>query len=139
MAYKKIFVDSDVLLDFLLDRTPFADYSEYLLNEAENNRIQLHTSTLIVANIHYIIRKKFGNTEAKSNLKSMLKIIRLLSLDALHINQGLDSNHTDFEDSIQYYIAKDNNCDLIISRNTKHYKKFNLPVLTSEQYLRTIL
>lgn len=139
MAYKKIFVDSDVLLDFLLDRLPFADYSEFLLDKAENGNLHLYTSTLIVANIHYIIRKKFGNQETKAALKNLIDVVDLLSLDALHINQALDSNHTDFEDSIQYYIAKENNCDLIISRNTKHYKKFDIPVLTAEQYLRTIL
>jgi hypothetical protein len=43
-----------------------------------------------------------------------------------------------FQDTIQFFIAKKHKCEFIISRNIKHYKKFNLPVLMAEQFLEVL-
>jgi len=139
MAFDKLFVDSDILLDFLLDRRPFADYSQSLLNRGEERSLRLYTSTLILANIHYILSKECNKFFAKTSLKYLMEFIEVVPFAADHINSAIIGEHTDFEDSIQYYIAKQNDCDLIISRNIKHYKKFDISVLTPEEFLRKLL
>lgn len=68
-----------------------------------------------------------------------MSAINVFSFDAAQVNAAIGGQHIDFEDSIQYYIARQNNCDLIISRNLKHYKKFEIPVLTAEDFLRQLL
>src|SRR6185437_3187979 len=136
MAYKKAFVDSDVLLDLLLDREPFLIYSRTLLTNDIKKSIELNTSTLILANIHYIISKNLNKSVAISSVKYIMDLINALPFEASHIYSAIVTNQADFEDTIQYHIAKENNCDLIISRNIKHYSKFDIPVLSAEDYLR---
>ena len=53
------------------------------------------------------------------------------------INLALHGDFTDFEDFIQHFIAQKYSCNAIISRNLKHYKKSQLPMLATEQFLRT--
>lgn len=138
MTYKNIFVDSDILLDLLLEREPFNRFSKLLFHENKSNQFKLHTSTLIFANIHYLIAKKFSRHVAKEQLKLLSGMIGILPFERDNLSSALNSDHVDFEDTVQFYIAQNNKCDLIISRNIKHYKKFDLPVLTAEQFLRTL-
>ena len=42
----------------------------------------------------------------------------------------------DFEDAIQYEIAKENQQEIIITRNTKDFRKSDVPVFTPEEYLK---
>jgi predicted nucleic acid-binding protein len=134
----KIFVDSDTLLDFLLDRPPFVYYSQSLISKGKQGLFKLYTSTLILANVHYLISKNINRQAAKIAIREVLNFVEILAFDEEHVKLALNSEHVDFEDTVQFYIAQKNNCDLIISRNIKHYKKFDLPVLTAEQFLRTL-
>lgn len=138
MTYKKVFVDSDIILDLLLRREPFVNYSQVLFTGIDKP-FKLYTSTLILANVHYIVQKNTNKKLAKALVKGITELIGILSFEAEHIISATNNDHSDFEDSIQYYIARQNNCDLIISRNIKHYKTFDISVLTAEQFLRSIL
>jgi len=138
MSYKKVFLDSDIILDMLLKREPFAIFSQILFNGTIPS-LQLHTSTLIIANVHYFLKKETNKVIAKELIKQVVAELVVLPFDLTHITAAANSNHVDFEDSIQYYIAKQNDCDLIITRNIKHYKDFDIQVLTAEQFLRKIL
>lgn len=136
MAYKHLYVDSDVLLDMLLERDPFFGYTQILLNQSKLKQVRLSTSTLVIANIHYIASRKLGANISKENIKRLLKLIDILPFESDIINKALDSNFTDFEDAIQSLIAEKYNCEAIITRNVKDYKQSNLPVYTTEQYLK---
>jgi predicted nucleic acid-binding protein len=138
MAYNKLFIDSDILLDLLLERRPFDKFTELLLEESRKNRLDTYTSALILANIHYIISKRFDKNIAKKQLRLLVGMIKTLPLEPDDIANALNSEHSDFEDTVQFYIAQKNNCDLIISRNIKHYKKFDIPVLTAADFLNTL-
>ncbi|MES2265344.1 MAG: PIN domain-containing protein [Bacteroidota bacterium] len=134
----KIFVDSDTLLDFLLDRAPFVYYSQSVLSKGKQGLFKLYTSTLILANVHYLVTKNINRQAAKIAIREVLNLVEVLAFNEEHVKLALNSEHIDFEDTVQYYIAQKNNCDLIISRNIKHYNKFDLPVLTAEQFLRQL-
>ena len=138
MTYKAIFVDSDILLDLLLTRAPYDHYSELVLEESKLKHFNIYTSTLVFANIHYLLVKNFNKQIAKDQLKTLSGIIKILSFETEELKKALNSEHADFEDTVQYFIAKKHNCEMVISRNIKHYKKFDIPVLTAEQFLRTL-
>jgi predicted nucleic acid-binding protein len=139
MIYKKAFVDSDILLDLLLNREPFFIYSSTLFTDEVKTMIELNTSALILANVHYIIAKNINKNAAITSLKYIMKLINVFPFEASHIDSSIATGLADFEDGIQYHIAKGNNCNVIISRNIKHYKTFDIPVLTAGEFLRKIL
>ena len=46
-----------------------------------------------------------------------------------------DKSFSDFEDGLQYYMAMENEADIIITRNLKDFKNSTLPVITAQTYL----
>ncbi len=137
MAYKRLFIDSDVLLDLLLKREPHYQFSQNLLHKGKNKEIEISTSALIIANIYYIFVKALGKSEAKDKVKILLNILTVFPLDADCINLAINSNFNDIENAMQHFIALQNQCDLIITRNLKDYKKSLIPVMTAGQYLKS--
>lgn len=138
MDYKKIFVDSDILLDVLLSREPFNKYGQLLLQERGERNYKLYSSTLIFANVFYMVAKKFNRLVAKEQLKILCSMVDMLPFESENVFHALNSIHIDFEDTIQFFIAKKHNCELIISKNIKHYKQFDLPIMTAEQFLQIL-
>jgi predicted nucleic acid-binding protein len=136
MDYKKIFIDSDIILDVFMQREPFSRASQVLLNVSKTNIV---TSALVIANVHYFIKKHTNKNTAKTLIKEIAEIIEILPFGKENILSAANSDHADFEDSIQYHIAIQHNCDIIITRNIKDYKHSAIPVLTAEQFLRKIL
>jgi hypothetical protein len=49
---------------------------------------------------------------------------------------ALASNFNDFEDGLQYFVAMDNESDIIITRNKKDFKNSKIPVMTAGEYIR---
>jgi predicted nucleic acid-binding protein len=137
MTYKNIFIDSDsdILLDLLLIRKPFDKFSELLVQQARNRELNLFTSTLILANIYYLLAKNSNKEIAKGQLKILSSIVQMLPFKPENVRMALDSDHVDFEDTIQFFITQKHKCEIIISRSIRHYKKFSLPVFTPEQFL----
>ena len=106
--------------------------------KCDKRSAELNTSALAISNVHYVLSKYTGAVASKRNLKSMIKTVKVLSLENEVIDLALDSPFSDFEDAIQNVIAERYNCGVIITRNTKDYKQSNLPVFTAEQFLRTL-
>lgn len=138
MAYKHLFIDSDVILDMLVDRQPFSIYAEMLLAERKLNGVTLNTSALIIANINYILTKTIGKQGAKDGVKQILKLLEVLPFEKEDIESAINGSFADFEDAIENHIAVKHNAEAIITRNIKDYKESTIPVLTAEQFLRTL-
>ena len=139
MDYRRVFVDSDVILDLFLKREPFFKFSQTLFNSSERNYLKLYTSTLIIANVHYFVSKALKDKSlAKSHIKLLIELISVISVTAEHIQTAVNSSGNDFEDAIQISVAETSKADFIITRNTKDYKHSAIPVLTAEQFLRTL-
>ena len=138
MAYNNPFVDSDVLLDLALFREPFYLYTQLLLHQGESTGLKLNTSSLVVANMNYILSKKLGASKAKEVLKAVKALIKVLPFEDEAIDSALVSKINDFEDAIQCFIATKYGCDVIITRNIKDYKQSSIPVLTPEQFLNIV-
>ncbi len=99
----------------------------------------MNTWALILANVHYILSKNLGKRAATDSIRYIMDMLNVFPFGSDHLASAVETNSSDFEDTIQYHIAAGNKCDLIISRNIKHYQKFDLPVLTAGQFLRSIL
>lgn len=59
MAYK-LFVDSDVVIDFFTDREPHASPASELFELSERGDVTLYISAVSINNIYYIVRKFLG-------------------------------------------------------------------------------
>jgi predicted nucleic acid-binding protein len=65
----KIFIDSDVIIDFLAKRAPFYDDSAKIFALIHKKKIEAFTSAVVLSNVFYILRKICGIEEAKKTVK----------------------------------------------------------------------
>ena len=139
MGYK-LFVDSDVLLDVILNREPFVDQSIELFFHRSKETVQLFTSSSIIINTQYIGEKLTGRAHAKIGMKKLLNFLEIVNPAKESILRAYDSNFTDIEDGIQHFTALDEDIDYFITRNTKDFRmnEAHLPVLTPSQFLKLL-
>ncbi|MDF2430616.1 MAG: hypothetical protein JWP44_247 [Mucilaginibacter sp.] len=108
-----------------------------VISLADNPKFKIVTSSVAFVNVHYFV-DKFDRVN-KSNLISGLRsIISIIEVGETIIDLALKSGINDFEDAVQYYAAVSAKADAIITRNIKDYKLSTIPVLTAEQFLRTL-
>jgi predicted nucleic acid-binding protein len=136
---KKVFVDTNVLIDLLAKRQPFYDEAAKLFTLAEIKKIELSVSSLTIANTAYILLRELNALESKQIIRKLRIIVRVIPVDEKVVDMALnDNSFTDFEDAIQYFSALDSSQDVIITRNLRDFKQSRIPVMTAEQFLRTL-
>jgi len=136
MSKTKIFIDSDIILDVLLEREEFFESSANILNLSELNEIKLFTSVIAITNIAYILRKELkNNKKVNEYINIILSITKALPVTEEIIINSMETDFNDFEDSIQYITAKTNGIKILLSRNKKDYKKAEIQILTPIEFL----
>ena len=136
---KNILIDTDVILDFFFDRKPFSDNSAAILSLCETNKIEGYVTPVIISNLYYILRRENPHQKVISGLKQLINIIHVLKMDEIIVHKALDSEFKDFEDALQNYTAVENSdIDVIITRNTKDFKKSEIGVMLPEYLLKLV-
>src|SRR3569833_3172069 len=133
----KIFIDTDIILDFMIAREPFAVDAARIFSLSEQNKINLCTTGLVFSNAYYILRKLAPHKKVIEKLTQLTKFIGIIGLSETAVINALSSDFNDFEDALQHYAALSEKVTIIITRNIKDYKNSELAVLTPDQYLKS--
>lgn len=72
---RKIFLATNVLLDFLLNREPFCDDIAELIEQSLERSIQLCVSSVSITEVNYIIGRSEGKRKANSKTKKILQLV----------------------------------------------------------------
>lgn len=132
---KRVLLDTNIIVDLLAKREPFARDARKLFSFADKERVNLFTSALSIANINYVLLRGKKPDEAKRILRKLNLLVGVLSLDEKIISLALnDNDFNDFEDGLQYYSALENRIDIIVTRNLKDYSNSKIPVMTAGQF-----
>lgn len=133
-----LFIDTDVILDFLIDRKPFSREAAIIFTLIEQKKLKGFSSSLTFSNLYYVLRKIESHNRVISKLDSLSKMVRILKVEEQTIKNALASGFPDFEDSIQYFSAVNSKkIDVIITRNIKDFKKSEIPVMPPGDFLKT--
>ena len=134
----KLFIDSDVVIDFFTDRKPVASPASELFELNEQGEVQLHLSAVSINNIYYIVRKYLGHKKTLEVIGELVEITEIIGSTKKEITQALRNDFKDYEDSIQYSTAMTiKGIEAIITRNVKDYSRSGIAVFTPENYLKT--
>jgi predicted nucleic acid-binding protein len=136
---KRLFVDTNIIIDLLAKREPFYDAAAMLFTLADKQKIRLSVSALTFANTNYILLQSKKPEESRMILRKLNMVVEVLSLDEKIVGLSLnDNDFHDYEDALQYFTALENGIDAIITKNLKDFKKSKLPVMSAAQFLQTI-
>jgi predicted nucleic acid-binding protein len=133
-----LFIDTDVIIDFLIDRKPFSREAAIIFTLIEQKKLKGFSSSLTFSNLYYVLRKIESHNKVISKLDSLSKMVGILKVEEQTIKNALASGFPDFEDSIQYFSAVESKkIDVIITRNIRDFKKSEIPVMTPGDFLKT--
>ena len=135
---KRVYIDTDVLLDFLQDRQPYNKYSRLIFHLGDKGHIQMLISALSFANASYVLRRYISAEQRIGVLSQIIPFVQICDLTEADITQSLSLNFADFEDGIQYATALRVKAQVILSRNIKDYKKSLIPVMTPEVFIQSV-
>lgn len=132
---KQVFLDTDVVMDFLTKREPFSVESMKLMEYGRLDRLTLTISSLSLSNIYYLITRLENRVIAREKIKGIIKLVQILSVTQTTIEKAAYSEFKDFEDAIQNYCAEENGINLLITRNVKDYQESNLSIQTPKEFI----
>ena len=135
-----LFLDSDVILDVVLQRDGFYQNSYPLFKMTEDQTILLFTSSTVIMNVQYLSVKLIGKNKAIEGIKYLLNFFEILDCNKKVLQNAYNTKCTNIEDTVQYFTAIHSEMvTYFITRNIKHYKEIEeklLPVVTPVQFLK---
>ncbi len=133
---KKVFLDTDVLIDFLTKRVPFEVEAMKLMEYGNRKKLRIYISSLCLSNIYYLVSRVENKTKSREKIKGLLKLTEVLAIDKKIVEKAAYSEFKDFEDGIQNYCAEENGIRIVITRNVKDFNKSNLSIQTPKEFIQ---
>lgn len=132
----RLMIDTNIIIDVLLEREPFFKDSKAILEMCENHDIYGFVTASTITDIFYLLRKGLQNIdETYAALEKILNIVKVLTVTNDDVNNAFLKKATDFEDCLLATCAKSNKCDGIVTRNKKDFINFDIALYSPSDLL----
>ena len=128
----KIFLDTNIFLDLLFKRESYKEALR-ILDGVAKGEYSGYILDITVLNIDYVAKKQWKNIKEFIRLLSDTFVI--VGADNSKIQEALDLENGDFEDSVQYVVARDLECDVIITNDKNFVKTSEIEIVNSKQFI----
>lgn len=134
---KHLFLDINIIIDFLAMRKNFAIEAAKIFNYSLEKKITLYVASVSYNNLYYILRQhNLPHSETIKTLNLLRSWTKTVDLTEGCIEKALKSEFKNFEDAIQYYTAASiNKIDCIVTRNAKDFKLSSISIMTPKEAL----
>jgi predicted nucleic acid-binding protein len=127
---RRLLLDVNVILDVLLNRTPFADAASDVWSAVETGRAQGFISAHAITTIHYLNTRSVGRKMAADTTEALLSVFDVAIVDEGVLRRAAAAGWADFEDAVTAAAAARARCDAIVTRNPKDFAKASIRVIT---------
>lgn len=134
----KVLVDTNVILDVLLDRQPFSEDATRILALVEESKIEGFLCATTVTTVDYLLGRALTAMKARSALRGLLDIFEVAPVNRPVLEQALRSEISDFEDAVLEQSGRLVAVDAIVTRNIKDFRKSTVTVLDPVELLSAV-
>jgi predicted nucleic acid-binding protein len=124
----KLLLDTNVILDVLLDRKPFVADSARVVAAVETGRIEGSLCATTITTIHYLASQTLGGRAAIQEVSSLLHIFRVAPVTEAVLKAALHGTGRDYEDLVLLESARGIGADGIVTRNPGDFPRSGVPV-----------
>jgi len=136
----KVLVDTNVVLDVLLKRSPFYQDSFKIFQLADKELIYGCLSASSITDIFYLLRKDRHNTgEVYQIMDELTALFSVVPVSETTISGALELRWKDFEDAVQFMTARENGVTHIITRNKTDYEIQDIPCVSPVEFSKSAL
>jgi predicted nucleic acid-binding protein len=133
-----VLFDTDVILDPLLDREPFAEAIAEIFSMVEKGNITGYVSAATVTTIHYLTAKAVGSGKAEKSIHKLLALLEVAPVNRAVLEGALEGAYDDFEDGVVSEAAYHVGAKVIVTRNVRHYKTSPVPAYLPLEILKML-
>ena len=134
----KALLDTDVNLDFVLQRQPFFAEADEIFLRCSNGDFTGYICNITAINVFYFARKQIGRQNALQAVADLLTITKVCTAEKILLQNALTSPITDYEDAVQHECAVAENLDAIVTRNMKDYKNATVKIYSPDEFLQVL-
>jgi predicted nucleic acid-binding protein len=126
----KLLLDTNIVLDVLMDKAPFSDPAADIFSRIEQGSISGYLCGTTITTVHYLAAKVLGASRARQEVGKLLALFEVAAVNRPVLEAALRSQFADFEDAVVHEAANHAGADAIVTRNGKVFSGSRLPVYT---------
>ncbi|MCU0518971.1 MAG: PIN domain-containing protein [Oscillatoria sp. Prado101] len=134
----RVLLDTNIILDALLQREPFVRDAKALFEAIESQRVIGYVTATTLTDIFYIVRKNKGAEIGKREVATLLAGMQVCTVNRAILEAAVSSNMSDFEDAVQLACAMADNLDAIVTRDTEGFTGTSFPVLSAGELMERL-
>jgi predicted nucleic acid-binding protein len=132
----RLLIDTNITLDFLLQREPFFQAAELLFQAIDTGQVIGYVTATTLTDIFYISRKHTRSVgQARQAVSETLTVMVVCPIDRAVLESAFNSDLVDFEDAVQIFSAVSQGLDGILTRDNKGFLSSPIPVLSIQALL----
>jgi predicted nucleic acid-binding protein len=133
----KVLIDTNIVLDFLLQREPFFQDAELLFQSIGAGHVVGYVTATTLTGIFYISRKHTRSIEqARQAISEILTVMVICCIDRAVLELAFNSGLVDFEDAVQIFSAVTQGLDAILTRDAQGFLSSPISVLSVQELLQ---
>ena len=129
----KIVFDTNIVLDVLLIREPYAQMSINLFDAVVSKEIEGYLCATTVTTIDYLVAKRQDKQRARELVRRLLELFSVTEVNEAVLAKAVNSDFSDFEDAVLYQASFFASVDSIVTRNVKDFKTALLPIYSPDE------
>ena len=134
MKNMRILFDSNIILDYIVDREPFSSDAETVINLCMEKGFDCSVAAHTITNVFYILRKDMSLEDRRNVLLRILGMFNVVGIDADKLASALSNkDFADFEDCLQHECALAFSADYILTRNKKDFSDSSIPAIDPQE------
>lgn len=134
----KILFDTNIILDLLLDRAPFAEHAQLLFEKVESGVVEGYLAATTITTLDYFLKKSLSSKDAVHIIKKLMKLFEIAPINRLALEDALDSGFQDFEDAVLHASAVHCGAQAIVTRDEAGFSKASLAIYSPEALLKVL-
>jgi predicted nucleic acid-binding protein len=135
---KKVILDTNVVLDVLLERRPFVLSAAEIFELAEQSRVVAFLCATTITTVDYLLRQSLSARESRQTLWKLLSLFEIAPVNRTVIEQAMRSRISDFEDAVLDEAGMLAGVEAIVTRNSRDFAGSRLRILDPLQFLAQV-
>ena len=131
----KILIDTNVIIDYLADRIPFADHAEQVLTLCQSSGVTGLVTANAITDIYYVVHKVVGREKTLEAIRTLCSTLDITDVGRADILNALELELSDFEDALTAQCAKRVKAEYIVTRDISDYSNSPVPAIEPAAFL----
>lgn len=134
----RVLLDTNVVLDLLLERQPFAEAAAELASRIERGEIEGCLGAGTITTVQYLARKVLGDRRAREAVADLLALFEIVPFTRAVLQEALTLPFSDFEDAVLHEAARHGGAEAVVTRNLDDFRHATLPTYSPNDLLSAL-